>query len=49
MMESGSDYTITFRSLSEVLLDQPGKFLEQFKNKDEIGSWLNDWKKSISY
>ena len=48
MMESGSDYTITFRSLSEVLLDQPGKFLEQFKNKDEIGSWLNDWKKTLA-
>ena len=48
MMESGSDYTITFRSLSEVLLDQPGKFLEQFKNKDEIGSWLNDWKKALA-
>ena len=48
MMESGSDYTITFRSLSEVLLDQPGKFLEQFKNKDEIESWLNDWKKALA-
>lgn len=48
MMESGSDYTITFRSLSEVLLDQPSKFLEQFKNKDEIGSWLNDWKKALA-
>ncbi|MDA9660981.1 YdiU family protein [Gammaproteobacteria bacterium] len=48
MMESGSDYTITFRSLSEVLLDQPGKFLDQFKNKDEIGSWLNDWKKALA-
>ena len=48
MMESGSDYTITFRSLSEVLLDQPRKFLEQFKNKDEIGSWLNDWKKALA-
>ena len=47
MMESGSDYTITFRSLSEVLLDQPGKFLEQFKNKNEIESWIDDWKKAL--
>ena len=31
-----------------MLLDQPGKFLEQFKNKDEIGSWLNDWKKALA-
>ncbi len=48
MMESGSDYTITFRSLSEVLLDQPGKFLEQFKNKNEIESWIDDWKKALA-
>ena len=44
MMDNESDYTITFRNLSEVLNNEPDEFLKEFLKKEEIIAWLEDWK-----
>ena len=47
MMNNESDYTITFRSISNLLRNDPKNFLNEFKKDKEINIWLESWKKAI--
>ena len=48
MMDNESDFTITFRSLSDILLNNSGNFLAQFHQKNEVSGWINNWKSALS-
>jgi serine/tyrosine/threonine adenylyltransferase len=48
MMDNESDYTITFRSLADVLEDKSDNFDKQFKDKTAINEWLDNWKNILS-
>ena len=47
MMDNQSDYTLTFRNISDLLRGNFDKFYEQFNNRKEIDSWLIDWKAQL--
>ena len=47
MMDNESDYTITFRNLSNQLVGESKKFLDEFKKDNHIEGWLNRWKESV--
>ena len=48
MLDNESDYTITFRTLPKVLLEDSNEFFEQFHNKKELHLWLEEWKAAIN-
>ncbi len=48
MMDNESDFTITFRSLSDILLNNSDNFLAQFHQKNEVSGWINNWKSALS-
>ena len=48
MMDNESDFTITFRSLSDILLNNSDNFLAQFHQKGEVSGWINNWKSALS-
>ena len=48
MMDNESDFTITFRSLSDILLNKSDNFLAQFHQKDEVSGWINNWKSALN-
>ena len=48
MMDNESDFTITFRSLSNILLNNSDNFLAQFHQKDEVSGWINNWKSALN-
>ena len=48
MMDNESDFTITFRSLSDILLNNFDNFLAQFHQKDEVSGWINNWKSALN-
>ncbi len=48
MMDNESDFTITFRSLSDILLNNSGNFLAQFHQKNEVSGWINNWKSALN-
>ncbi len=48
MMDNESDFTITFRSLSDILLNNSDNFLAQFHQKNEVSSWINNWKSALN-
>ena len=48
MMDNESDFTITFRSLSDILLNNSDNFLAQFHQKDEVSGWINNWKSALN-
>ena len=48
MMDNESDFTITFRSLSSILLNNSDNFLAQFHQKDEVSGWINNWKSALN-
>ena len=48
MMDNESDFTITFRSLSDILLNNSDNFLAQFNQKDEVSGWINNWKSALN-
>ena len=48
MMDNESDFTITFRSLSEILLNNSDNFLAQFHQKVEVSGWINNWKSALN-
>lgn len=44
MHHNGSDFTLTFRSLSDITCaDDDTPFVELFSDADDIRSWLKDW------
>ncbi len=44
MKNNRSDFTLTFRNLSDILIDKNHTdFYDQFNSKDEISEWLNEW------
>ena len=47
MLKNQSDYTITFRALPQVLLGDSDDLFDQFKEKAELHSWLEDWKQTV--
>ena len=47
MMDNESDFTITFRSLSDILLNNSDNFLAQFHQKNEVSGWINNWKSAL--
>ena len=47
MIPNKADYTLTFRNLSQTLLDKDALFLEQFKDQDNIKEWLKNWKLEV--
>ena len=47
MMNNESDFTIAFRSISNLLRNDPKNFLNEFKKDKEITIWLESWKKAI--
>ena len=48
MLDNHSDYTLTFRYLSDVLGEKgDSKFKEQFTTQDEISKWLVEWQSCI--
>ena len=48
MNSNKSDFTLTFSSLKNVLVDEMNSlFLDQFKDKREIEKWIKYWKLSI--
>ena len=47
MMDNQSDYTITFRGISEVLRDNLDEFYGQFNDREEIDVWLIDWQNQL--
>ena len=47
MMDNESDYTITFRNLSNQLIGESKKFLKEFKKDNSIEGWLDRWKKAV--
>ena len=48
MMDNESDFTITFRCLSDILLNNSDNFLAQFHQKDEVSGWINNWKSALN-
>ena len=48
MMDNESDFTITFRSLSDILLNNSDNFLAQFHQKGEVSGWINNWKSALN-
>ena len=48
MMDNESDFTITFRSLSDILLNNSDNFLAQFHQKNEVAGWINNWKSALN-
>ena len=48
MMDNESDFTITFRSLSDILLNNSDNFLAQFHQKDGVSGWINNWKSALN-
>ena len=48
MMDNESDFTITFRSLSDILLNNSDNFLAQFHQKKEVSGWINNWKSALN-
>ena len=48
MMDNQSDYTITFRNLSKAIKEDSDDFLQQFNGKDEILTWLKDWRTVVN-
>lgn len=48
MMDNQSDYTITFRNLSKAIKKDSDDFLQQFNGKDEILTWLKDWRAVVN-
>ena len=48
MMDNESDFTITFRSLSSILLNNSDNFLAQFHQKNEVSGWINNWKSALN-
>ena len=48
MMDNESDFTITFRSLSDILLNNSGNFLAQFHQKNEVSGWIKNWKSALN-
>ena len=48
MMDNESDFTITFRSLSDILLNNFDNLLAQFHQKDEVSGWINNWKSALN-
>ena len=48
MMDNESDFTITFRSLSDILLNNSDNFLAQFHQKNEVSGWINNWKSALN-
>ncbi len=48
MMDNESDFTITFRSLSDILLNNSDNFLAQFHQKSEVSGWINNWKSALN-
>ena len=48
MMDNESDFTITFRSLSDILLNNSDNFLAKFHQKDEVSGWINNWKSALN-
>ena len=47
MMNNESDFTIAFRSISNLLRNDSKNFLNEFKKDKEITIWLESWKKAI--
>ena len=47
MLKNQSDYTITFRALPQVLLGDSDDLFDQFKEKAELHSWLEDWQQTV--
>ena len=48
MMDNESDFTITFRSLSDILLNNSDNFLAQFHQKNEVSGWINNWRSALN-
>ena len=48
MKNNESDYTLTFRYMSDVLVEKgDSDFKKQFISKNEIAEWLNEWQSFI--
>ena len=48
MMENQADYTLTFRNISKVLVENSDEFFQLFKDKNEIHQWLKDWRAIVN-
>ena len=48
MHENKTDYTLTFRSLSEVAQGEAKGFISFFDKEDSISDWIKDWEKLLS-
>ncbi len=48
MHESKTDYTLTFRSLSDVAQGEAKEFISFFDTKDSISDWIKGWQKLLS-
>jgi uncharacterized protein YdiU (UPF0061 family) len=47
MIPNQADYTLSFRFLSQALLDKDSLFLDQFKEQEKINEWLSNWKLTV--
>tara|TARA_B100000959_G_scaffold260332_1_gene296744 strand:- start:483 stop:1928 length:1446 start_codon:yes stop_codon:yes gene_type:complete len=47
MIPNQADYTLSFRYLSQALLNKDSLFLDQFKEQGKIKEWLKNWKLAI--
>lgn len=47
MIPNQADYTLSFRYLSQALLNKDSLFLDQFKEQGKIKEWLKKWKLAI--
>tara|TARA_B110000014_G_C20113152_1_gene586983 strand:- start:69 stop:1529 length:1461 start_codon:yes stop_codon:yes gene_type:complete len=47
MQKDKSDFTLTFRYLSDAIKNKSSQFEAQFSSKNEIASWLIKWRESL--
>ena len=47
MIPNQADYTLSFRYLSQALLNKDSLFLDQFKEQGKIKEWLKNWKLTV--
>jgi len=47
MIPNQADYILSFRYLSQVLLDKDSLFLDQFNEQEKIKEWLRNWKLTV--
>ena len=47
MIPNQADYTLSFRYLSQALLNIDSLFLDQFKEQGKIKEWLKNWKLTV--